>query len=230
MLAPSCANLHGNDTRSPNVVVAQSLLSPRLKTGKSKKERIMPFDALIAVEPNRTLQDVLSENGISPVSLDMLLDHKQAQLKRFGPSFWYRYQAVLSVALIVASPAIGAGAAAIHGFSPAWNSLSIGFSFAWMCMVALVTGTGIIRVRAGSHWRERIVPAGRLAEVGVPATIARVARDLAVELPRPTLILGELMREEAVLDPYLLIEHGDQCVCLGIWENDRIVASCRCEG
>ena len=190
----------------------------------------MPFDALIAVERSRTLQDALDEAGISPVEWDTLLEHKQAQLKRFGPSFWYRYQAVLSVALIVASPAIGAGAAAIHGFSPAWNSLSIGFSFGWMCMVALITGTGIIRVRAGSHWRERIVPAGRLAEIGVPASVAQVARELAAELPRPTLILGELIREEAVLDPYLLLEYGDQCVCLGIWENDQIVATCRRNG
>ena len=190
----------------------------------------MPFDALIAVERNRTLRDVLDENGITPVGWDTLLEHKQAQLKRFGPSFWYRYQAVLSVALIIASPAIGAGAAAIHGFSPAWNSLSIGFSFAWMCMVALVTGTGIIRVRAGSHWRERIVPVSRLAGIGMPAPIAQVARELTAELPRPTLILGELIREEAVLDPYLLLEHGDQCVCLGVWENDRVVASCRRNG
>ncbi len=43
-------------------------------------------------------------------------------------------------------------------------------------------------------------------------------------MPRARVILGELKREETVLDPYLLIEHDGECVCLGIWENDRVIA------
>ena len=48
--------------------------------------------------------------------------------------------------------------------------------------------------------------------------IAKVARVLQGDVPRARLILGELKREETVLDPYLLIEHDGECVCLGIWE------------
>ncbi len=43
-------------------------------------------------------------------------------------------------------------------------------------------------------------------------------------MPRTRLILGELKREETVLDPYLLIEHDGESVCLGIWEDDKIIA------
>ena len=37
-------------------------------------------------------------------------------------------------------------------------------------------------------------------------------------------ILGELKRQETVLDPYLLIEHNGECACLGIWENKQVIA------
>ena len=58
----------------------------------------------------------------------------------------------------------------------------------------------------------------------VPEPIAKLARVLKDDVPRARVILGELKREETVLDPYLLIEHDGECVCLGIWENDRVIA------
>ena len=106
------------------------------------------------------------------------------------------------------------------GFSGHSGVLAITGSFVWMCMVALLTGTGIIRLRAGSHWEEREVPACG----DIPEPIARVARLLRDELPGSRLILGELKRQETVLDPYLLVEHNGECVCLGIWENNEVIA------
>jgi hypothetical protein len=93
-----------------------------------------------------------------------------------------------------------------------------------MCLVAVVTGTGLIRLRAGSHWRERWIAAGLLGDLAVPEPIAATARRLRRDLPGSTLILGELMREEAVLDPYLLLKYGNESVCLGIWEDGRVIA------
>ncbi|MEJ0019128.1 MAG: hypothetical protein WDN25_21735 [Acetobacteraceae bacterium] len=58
----------------------------------------------------------------------------------------------------------------------------------------------------------------------MPEPIARVARLLQSELPGARLVLGELKREETVLDPYLLLERDGERVCLGIWENDTVVA------
>src|SRR4051812_31598358 len=114
----------------------------------------MPFDALIAVPRQNTVSEALERHGVTPVAWEVLAAHKQAQLEKFGPSFWYRHQAAVSLALVVASPVIGAVAGAINGFSAHSSAVTIGTSFAWMCLVAVVTGMGLIRLRAGSHWRE----------------------------------------------------------------------------
>ncbi len=180
----------------------------------------MPFDALVAVTRQRTLADTLDDNGLKPVSWQTLAEHKADQQRRYGPSFWHRHQAILSIMLVVTSPMAGAIAAASSGFNAHSGVLAITGSFVWMCMVALITGTGMIRLRAGSHWEEREV----LTYADVPAPIARVARQLKADVPGARLILGELKREETVLDPYLLIEFRGECVCLGIWENDKVIA------
>ena len=180
----------------------------------------MPFDALVAVPRQRTLADSVEDHRLNPVSWKALAEYKADQQRRNGPSFWHRHQAMLSILLVVTSPAAGAIAAASGGFNAHSGVLAITGSFVWMCMVALITGTGMIRLRAGSHWEEREVP----TYADVPEPIARVARLLKSEMPRARLILGELKREETVLDPYLLIEHQGECVCLGIWEGDTIIA------
>jgi hypothetical protein len=184
----------------------------------------MPFDAMVATARPRTVSEALDRHHLTPVAWHLLAAHKQTQREKFGPSFWYRHQAVVSMILVVASPGVGLLAGAIYGFGSHSGALTIGGSFAWMCLIAVVTGTGLIRLRAGSHWRERWIPAAMLGDLGVPEPIAVAARVLRSDLPASTLILGELIREEAVLDPYLLIRHGDECVCLGIWENGQIIA------
>jgi hypothetical protein len=180
----------------------------------------MPFDALVAVTRQRTLTDTFEDHRLNPVPWNKLAEHKAQQQRRYGPSFWYRHQAMLTIALVVTSPAAGAIAAATGGFNAHSGVLAITGSFVWMCMVALITGTGMIRLRAGSHWEEREV----LTLRDVPEPIARVARLLKADVPGARVILGELKREETVLDPYLLIEHRGECACLGIWENDTVIA------
>jgi hypothetical protein len=180
----------------------------------------MPFDALVAVTRRKTLSDALDDHRLDPVPWETLAAHKVEQQRRYGPSFWYRHQAVVSIMLVVASPAAGAVAAGIGGFTAHSGVLAITGSFVWMCMVALITGTGMIRLRAGSHWEEREV----LTYSNFPEPIARVARLLQSDIPHARLIIGELRREETVLDPYLLIEHAGECVCLGIWEHDEVIA------
>jgi hypothetical protein len=180
----------------------------------------MPFDALVAVTRRKTLSDALDAHRLDPVRWETLAAHKIEQRRRYGPSFWYRHQAAVSILLVIASPAAGAMAAATGGFTAHSGVLAITGSFVWMCMVALLTGTGIIRLRAGSHWEEREV----LTIADLPEPIAKVARQLQTDVPQARLILGELKREETVLDPYLLIEHHGECFCLGIWENNRVIA------
>ena len=117
----------------------------------------MPFDALVAVTRQKALSDALEDHRLNPVPWETLAEHKAAQQRRYGPSFWHRHQAAVSIMLVVASPVAGAIAAASGGFTAHSGVLAITGSFVWMCMVALITGTGLVRLRAGSHWEEREV-------------------------------------------------------------------------
>ena len=68
----------------------------------------MPFDALVAVTRQSGLSETLTFHGLQPVPWETLAAHKAAQQERFGPSFWFRHQATLSIVLVIASPVAGA--------------------------------------------------------------------------------------------------------------------------
>ncbi|HUN42682.1 MAG TPA: hypothetical protein VMU81_20495 [Acetobacteraceae bacterium] len=184
----------------------------------------MPFDALVAPPQPLSLFDEIADQGIASVSLDVLAAHKQAQLERFAPSFWYRHQPILPIALLgsVACMAVSGGVTqrmAVDG-----SDVSGWLTLAWMCVIAMLIGAGVFRVRAGSHWEERWVPAEWLHGLGVPEPIAAYARELSRRVPGTALILGELKQEHVVLDPYLMLERDGEQVCLGIWDGGEVIA------
>jgi hypothetical protein len=184
----------------------------------------MPFDALVAPSRQNALLDALEIHRIAPVSWAALVDHKSAQQQKFGPSFWFRHQTKISIALIATSPVVGTVVGALQGFSPHSSALAVASSFMWMCLVAMLTGTGLIKLRAGASWQERRITAHELDALRVPRQIATVARSIQRMVPDSDIVLGELKRHEAVLDPYLVLEHRDQRFCLGIWEDDKVIA------
>ena len=185
----------------------------------------MPFDALVAPAQPLLLSEVIADRGIAPVSQELLAAHKQAQLDRFAPSFWYRHQPVLPAALLgsVACMAVSGGLS--QRMMADGSAVSGWLTLAWMSVIAMLIGAGVFRVRAGSHWEERWVPVEWLRGLGVPEPIAALARELYREIPGTAVILGELKQEHVVLDPYLLLERDGEQVCLGIWEGDTIVAA-----
>jgi len=185
----------------------------------------MPFDALVAAPRQTVILDALNKLGVTPVSWATLAEHKLAQQRRFGPSFWFRHQTQVSIALIAASPAVGALVGAVQGFTPHSSALAVASSFIWMCVVALLTGTGLVKLRAGSHWEERCITADDLHDLKVPTLVAFLARSVQRMAPETGLVLGELKQDHTVLDPYLLIEAGDESYCLGIWDDGTIIAS-----
>ncbi len=183
----------------------------------------MPFDALVAAPRQSDLFDALDTHRITPVSWATLVDHKLAQQEKFGPSFWFRHQTKVSIALIATSPVVGTVVGALQGFSPHSSALAVASSFMWMCFVAMLTGTGLVKLRAGASWEERTVTADDLDELRVPSQIAAVARSIQRMVPDTTIVLGELKRHEVVLDPYLLLEHQDWRICVGIWEGAKVI-------
>ncbi|MGE0224257.1 MAG: hypothetical protein AB7S57_13410 [Acetobacteraceae bacterium] len=183
----------------------------------------MPFDVLTNILPPARLSEVLVQYGLTPVSNDALERHKRAQLERFGPSFWYRHHHWLGIGLLVSIGCMAATAGLSSQAAPG-SPIPPYLTLGWMVVVALLIGGGTIRLRSGSHWEERWVPAAWLESYDVPPSIAARARLLQRDLPGSTLIMGELMQESVLLDPYLVLEHRGERICLGIWDGDEVIA------
>jgi hypothetical protein len=174
----------------------------------------MPFDALLAPARPRLLADILADWDLKPVPLEALGEHKQAQLERFAPSFWYEHQTWLPVGLIGSVVCMS-----LSGNGSSWLSLF------WLSVMTSLIVFGVFRVSAGARWQERPVAAEALIELGVPLGIARLARDLQSEADGSELILGELLQEQVVLDPYLLLRYRGERVCLGVWDGRRVITA-----
>ena len=184
----------------------------------------MPFDALIALPEPGTLAQALADRCIVPIRWASLAAHKQAQLARFRPSFWQRHEAWLPIALVGSVGCMAASGGLVHRMMTADSLLSWSPTLIWMGCFALLIVFGVFRVRAGAHWQERNVPVEDLAGLEVPEDVAMMARALCRDLPRSELILGELVREEVVLDPYLILRCDQQMACLGIWDETGVIA------
>jgi hypothetical protein len=184
----------------------------------------MPLDALSGTIGADSLMISFEQRDIKPVDWNTLAAHKQAQLQRFGPTFWYQHRRSLEFTLVGSIGFMALTAGAGNSLIPPSSPISLWISLAWVCLVALIV-SGVLRVRAGSHWEERRLPIDRLETSGVPGPIAAVARSMHREMPGSRVILGELVRESVVLDPYLLLVRGDERVCLGLWDNTGIIAS-----
>jgi len=184
----------------------------------------MPFDALLAPAQPRLLVELLEDHGAVPIPLDTLEAHKRTQLERFAPSFWHQHQSWLPIGLVGSVGCMAASGGLANGAMPG-SLLPSWLCLGWLSVVGLLILFGVFRVSAGAYWQEHCVAPGLLAEIGVPIRIARLARELSDDAPGAKLILGELLREEVVLDPYLLMECNGERVCLGIWDGTKVIAA-----
>jgi hypothetical protein len=187
----------------------------------------MPLDALCGTIGADSLAVVLDQRELKPVDWNTLAAHKQAQLRKFGPTFWYRHQALLGLTLIGSIGFMALTAGAANAAMPPSSPVSLWISMAWLGLVAALINSGVFRARGGSHWEERWLPIDLLETSGVPVPIAAMARSISREIPGSTVILGELIRESIVLDPYLLLVRGQERICLGVWDDRGIIASAK---
>lgn len=187
----------------------------------------MPLDAVAGSIRLTTLAERLEQHDIRPVEWATLNAHKQSQLQAFGPSFWFRHRRWLSLGLISAVAAMALAAGAAPATMSRGSTVAMWAACCLVCGLATLILGGTFRASAGSHWEERWLPADLLEETGVPAPIAQVARTLCREIPGSTLILGELIRESVVLDPYLLLARDDEQVCLGVWDDAGVIAAAK---
>jgi len=185
----------------------------------------MPFDALTGLSPSLTLAEALDAHGIVPVGWDKLAAHKQAQLAAFQPGFWQRHEAWLPIALVGSIGCMAVSGGLSGRIAAGASLLSWSPTLIWLGCFTLLIVFGVFRGRAGASWQERTVQVEALAALGVPEGIAGPARALCRSVDGAELILGELVEEAVVLDPYLILVCNDQMVCLGIWDEARVIAS-----
>src|SRR4051794_39498785 len=185
----------------------------------------MPFDGLTLRTHDESLSALLAERNLHPVDPNTLEAHKQTQLKAFGPSFWYRHQIWLGIALMGSVGCMAFTAGVANSVSRPASPVSLYITMGWMCVWAALIFSGVFRASAGSRWEERWLRGEMLEDAGVPEPIAATARTLLADAPGSTLILGELVRESVVLDPYLLLVRNGEHVCIGVWDDTGIIAS-----
>jgi len=184
----------------------------------------MPFDAPLAPTRPRSLAEGLHHYGAVPVPLETLALHKRTQLERFAPSFWHQHQTWLPVGLIGSVVCMAISGGISNGILPG-SLLPSWLSLFWLGVMTSLIVFGVFRVSAGARWEERMVTAEALIDLGVPLSIERLARNLQREAPNWTLLLGELLQEDVVMDPYLMLEFAGERICLGIWDDQRIIAA-----
>ena len=185
----------------------------------------MPFDALIVPVRPRSLADALDELSIVTVPWALLETHKQAQLEKYPPGFWYHHQTLLPVGLLGSVGCMAASGGLAHAFTASASLLTWTPTLIWLSSFALLIVFGVFRVRAGAYWQERNVPVEDIDRLGVPRAIAATAHKLHRDVPGSELILGELIQQQVVLDPYLILTSNDDMACLGIWDDQHVIAS-----
>lgn len=198
----------------------------------------MPFDGVLtgeklghagvinnrlAIRRSRSLHEILASQGIEPVSLSILDQHKAAEIIKHPPSFfWHRrmLHALLTVGSVTA--AWGFGVQAMVNLSPYPIIL---LSFFSVCFFALTFGLMSMTAKGPAMWREDAYVLDTLP--AMPAPLTQLATRLAEDDPRVRFVVGTLYQKDVVLDPYLMaIKYtnlGQSVVCLGIWDNDKII-------
>ena len=166
-----------------------------------------------------TLGRTLDDLGIAPIPLDALDRHRIRQVQLHPPSFFYRHRWIAPL-LTVSSFGVSVAAAAVVGTSAAAVTVILAGMLPALAGIILASR----KVRGEAYWVERRLLERDLAAAKVPPAISRLAQTVKRELAPARLILGELRQDTVVLDPYLIVEFGEERVVLGIWDGDEVIA------
>ncbi len=184
----------------------------------------MPFDG----SRNADLATRLAWSGIVPVPDAVLEAHKAEEIRKHPPSWLYRHRGSFPDFLVFGSlsMAIGVG---ISVTVRHWSTepdrlvsimsglLVVIATFVLLVFVAAIVA-GLAGVKGPAEWRQR-----EYGDQKMPGALRDVARIARGAEPNARLIIGELIQDRVVLDPYLLLAYRGERVCLGIWDGDRVI-------
>jgi hypothetical protein len=188
----------------------------------------MPLDDLIGrghsftlrdLSPCTTLGEAIRRLGLTPVSQDLLEEHRREQVRLHPAGFLYRHRWIAPL-LTVSSFGVSVAGAALVGTSVAAVSVILAGMLPALGGIVLASR----KVRGEAYWVEKRLMEYELPTARIPAVIRGLAHATKREFPPARLILGELRQDTVVLDPYLIAEYGDDRVILGIWDGDEVIA------
>lgn len=186
----------------------------------------MPFDAMMA-RP-LTLKGYLASLGITPVPLEYLRRHKDEQILRNPPNPLTTGKPYLLIFALV--PTLLTISAWWQGINHnmlcfLFTSIMTGACAAVLLfMTASIYSNGTGRaLRGRATWIESF--ALSYNDETIPEPIREVVQRVRLSKPEnASLIYGELIQREVVLDPYIVLDMKGERVCLGIWDGKNVIA------
>lgn len=182
----------------------------------------MPYDA--SVSPV-TLRDHLDHLGIVPVPMATLLAHKKQQVRNHPPHIlltlkpylllWFVTSMVFFTSGMMEAPASRI-APMMFAMIKAGGTSTVAI---WATGVVIAT-ISRIKVRGVAQWLEW----PSQLDDDIPAQVRHVVDYVKDSLPEAKFIYGELIQDDVLLDPYVRVKFNGGTACLGIWENDQVIA------
>lgn len=169
------------------------------------------------------LHVAVSRAALDPIPDAVLCEHKAEQLRLNQPGWLYEYRFAvqlsaifMAIALLVITVLLMADARYVSGAG------------ALICLMVflLFMDSGKLVAKGPPVWQETPVKADlglALAPDGIPVRVWGAMARLQAELPEVEFKMGRMMREEIVIDPYIVAKYGNTEICLGIWEGDDVI-------
>ena len=157
--------------------------------------------------------------GITPIPLETLRAYKTATCAKHAGNFWFHHQTLATVVVqgssaFIINGIIWTGLGSIVGFDPiVMMSSALGIVGIFGLLAAFISGLitkGGVTIIQPAVWAER--PSFDFEADGVPMEIADMARQVRRFAPESRFWLGELWQHTTLLDPYLVVQCGDECL------------------
>jgi hypothetical protein len=181
----------------------------------------MPFDGTsVRDHPSNILRTL----GITPIDQDVLDAHKKSEITKHPASFFYYHRVLFGELSSLCAVAVLASAVVLGWCLWDGNMHLIEASMAWLAVIlSVTTKLAMMTIKEPARWNETAYRKAFLPPM--PAAISQLAFEVAQDSPRAIFIVGVLVQNSIVLDPYLLVILPGSPVkhCLAIWDGDKVI-------
>lgn len=176
----------------------------------------MPLDA----QYQPSLADIMQWSGFNPVPNVVLQKHQQTEIDKHPASWGFKH-----ITLLRWSTAIIPVCVLFWIFvMPPIRIVSILTPIMSVLLFVVLALSDHIHFKGPAQWIERYTRRDTvLCDTSIPLPIRTIAAEMMSRLPNSVFLVGKLMQENIVLDPYLLIANDSEYVCVGVWDGATII-------